>query len=215
MNCHNIVYDEITLDMMHKIETMKDTEEKSCKLFCNMDKASCNSFHFDRNLRECMLFRLKLVEFQLKAKLIGAPKGCGASFPPCVSTEQLKIESFFCTAHLLFPNNDSRDPVFLHMHIKENSCVFIFFVFVCRIMYLIFFLLDFGLSWLTSLQFIQYHVAGFYKPTIPQSPPSHLWNYSTCNNARLEFSTIFVPSFDPNEWCLKNGLHSGGLTSRS
>ncbi len=25
------------------------------------------------------------------------------------------------------------------------------------------------------------------------------------------FHTIFVPSFDPNEWCLKNGLHSGGL----
>ena len=74
-----------------------------------------------------------------------------------------------------------------------------------------FFLLDFGLSWLTSLQFIQYHVAGFYKPTIPQSPPSHLQDYSTCNNARLEFSTIFVPSIDPNEWCLKNGLHSGGL----
>jgi hypothetical protein len=22
---------------------------------------------------------------------------------------------------------------------------------------------------------------------------------------------MFVPSFDPNEWCLKNGLHSGGL----
>jgi hypothetical protein len=74
-----------------------------------------------------------------------------------------------------------------------------------------FFLSDFGLSRLTSLQFIQYHVAGFYKPTIPQSPPSHLWDYSTCNNARLEFSTNFVPSFDPNEWCLKNGLHSGGL----
>ena len=51
----------------------------------------------------------------------------------------------------------------------------------------------------------------FYKPVIPQSPPSHLRDYSTCNNARLEFSTIFVPSFDPNEWCLKNGLHSGGL----
>jgi hypothetical protein len=74
--------------------------------------------------------------------------------------------------------------------------------------------LDFGLSRLTSLQFIQYHVAGFYKPTIPQSPPSHLQDYSTCNNARLEFSTIFVPSFDPNEWCLKNGLHSGGLNLR-
>ncbi len=74
-----------------------------------------------------------------------------------------------------------------------------------------FFLSDFGLSWLTSLQFIQYNVAGFYKPSIPQSPPSHLQVYSICNNARLEFPTIFVPSFDPNEWCLKNGLHSGGL----
>ena len=27
----------------------------------------------------------------------------------------------------------------------------------------------------------------FYKPTIPQSPSSHLRDYSTCNNARLEF----------------------------
>ena len=54
-----------------------------------------------------------------------------------------------------------------------------------------FFLLDFGLSRVTSLQFIQYHVAGFYKLTIPQSPPSLLQDYSTCNNARLEFSTMF------------------------
>jgi hypothetical protein len=69
--------------------------------------------------------------------------------------------------------------------------------------------LDFGLNRLASLQFIQYHVAGFYKPTIPPSPPSHLRDYSTCNNARLEFSTIFVLSFDPNEWCLKNGLNPG------
>ncbi len=51
----------------------------------------------------------------------------------------------------------------------------------------LFYLLGFGLSWLTSLKFIQYHVAGFYKPPIPQSPPSHLRDYSTCNNARLEF----------------------------
>jgi hypothetical protein len=84
-----------------------------------------------------------------------------------------------------------------------QNCDFFFFFF--------FFLLDFGLSPLTSLQFIQYHVAGFYKPTIPQSPPSHLRDYSTCNNARLEFSTLFVASFDPNEWYLKNGLHSGEL----
>ncbi len=45
----------------------------------------------------------------------------------------------------------------------------------------------FSLSWLTSLQLILCHVAGFYKPTIPQSPPSHLRDYSTCNNARFEF----------------------------
>ena len=79
---------------------------------------------------------------------------------------------------------------------------------------LFFFFLDFGLSQLTSLQFIHCHVAGFYKPTIPQSPPSHLQDYSICNNARLEFSTNFVPSFDPIEWCLKNGLHSGGSNSQ-
>jgi hypothetical protein len=78
-----------------------------------------------------------------------------------------------------------------------------------------FFVFFFGLSLLTSLQFIQYRVAGFYKPTIPQSPPSHLRDYSTCNNARLEFSTIFLPSFDPNEWCLKNGFHNGGFDPRT
>jgi len=77
--------------------------------------------------------------------------------------------------------------------------------------------LDVGLSWLTSLQFILCFVAGFYKPTIPQSPPSHSRDYSTCNNARLEFSTIFVASFDPNEWCLKNSgdLNPGPLFNES
>ncbi len=48
------------------------------------------------------------------------------------------------------------------------------------------------------------------RPFLKVHPPI-LRDYSTCNNARLEFSTIFVPSFDPNEWCLKNGLHSGDL----
>ena len=28
---------------------------------------------------------------------------------------------------------------------------------------------------------------------------------------QVRFSTIFVPGFDPNEWCLKNSLLSGGL----
>jgi hypothetical protein len=56
--------------------------------------------------------------------------------------------------------------------------------------------LAFGLSQLASCFcycysycFILYHVAGFYKPTIPQSLPSHFQDYSICNNARLEFST--------------------------
>jgi hypothetical protein len=35
-----------------------------------------------------------------------------------------------------------------------------------------FFLLGFGLSQLTSLQFIQYHVAGFYTPTIHKVHPT-------------------------------------------
>ncbi len=61
---------------------------------------------------------------------------------------------------------------------------------------------DFFFCW-TLVSVILYHVAGLYKPTIPQSPPSHLQDYSICNNARFEFSTNYVPSFDPN------GLHSG------
>jgi hypothetical protein len=81
--------------------------------------------------------------------------------------------------------------------------------FICK--YLLLLLLNFGLS----LQFILYHVAGFYKPTIPQSQPSHLQNYSICNNVRLEFSINYVPSFDPNEWCVKNGLYSGDGGSNS
>ncbi len=76
------------------------------------------------------------------------------------------------------------------------------------------FFFAFGRSQLTNLQFILCYVAGFYKPAIPQGPPSHLQDYSTCNNARLELSTMFVPSFDPNELCMKNGPHSGGSNSQ-
>jgi hypothetical protein len=42
----------------------------------------------------------------------------------------------------------------------------------------------------------------------PQSPPSHLQDYSTYNSAR--WLNLF-PWFDPNEWCMKNGLLSRGL----
>jgi hypothetical protein len=31
---------------------------------------------------------------------------------------------------------------------------------------------------------------------------------------QVNFHLIFAPGFDPNEWCLKNGLLSGGLNPR-
>ena len=66
---------------------------------------------------------------------------------------------------------------------------------------------DIGLSQPTSAHFILNHGGGFYKPTIPQYTPSHLQDYSTCNSATLECPTyFFYPSFDPNEWHIKNGL---------
>ncbi len=41
------------------------------------------------------------------------------------------------------------------------------------------------LSWLADkLHFILSYKAGFYKQNTPQSPPSHLQDYSKCNNAR-------------------------------
>ena len=41
--------------------------------------------------------------------------------------------------------------------------------------------------------------------------PSHLQDYSTCNNAKLEFPTYFYPYFDPNKWYMKNSLHGWDL----
>jgi hypothetical protein len=68
---------------------------------------------------------------------------------------------------------------FLKVCIVERARLSCFSLYIFR--------LDSGLSGLTSLQFIICHAAGFYKPTIPQSPPSHLRDNSTCNNASLEF----------------------------
>ncbi len=69
----------------------------------------------------------------------------------------------------------------------------------------VFVLLFFGL-W-TSLLIILCSVAGFYKLTIPQSPPSHLQDYIICNNARLEFSTILCSHWlkwmVPEKWSLQ------------
>ncbi len=77
--------------------------------------------------------------------------------------------------------------MFLDIQLGMLKNILFFETLLCSKMYyrlIVFFLLDFGLSWLTSLQFIHYYVAGFYKPTIPQSPPSHQRDYSTCNNFR-------------------------------
>ncbi len=44
--------------------------------------------------------------------------------------------------------------------------------------------------------------------------PPLLQDYSICNNARLITNQFLLQGFDPNEWCLKNGLLSGGLNSQ-
>jgi hypothetical protein len=46
----------------------------------------------------------------------------------------------------------------------------------------------------------------FYKPTVLKVHPP--------NTARLISTQYLLPCFDPNEWCMKNGLHSGGLNSQ-
>ena len=50
------------------------------------------------------------------------------------------------------------------------------------------FLKGIGLSLLTSSQFILHHFgAEFYKPTVPQYPPSHSQDYSTSISPELIF----------------------------
>ena len=71
---------------------------------------------------------------------------------------------------------------------------------------------DIGLIQLTSSHFILNHGAGFYKPSIPQYPPSHLQDYSTCQVIFLSYFKF--PCFDPSEWCMKNGLLSGDSNPR-
>jgi hypothetical protein len=70
-------------------------------------------------------------------------------------------------------------------------------------------------SWLADkLHFILSCEAGFLWANHPQSPPSLLQDYSICYNARLISNQFLLQVFDPNEWCLKNGLLSGGLNPR-
>jgi hypothetical protein len=46
------------------------------------------------------------------------------------------------------------------------------------------------------------------KSTLPFAGLQHI------NNARLISNQFLLQVFDPNEWCLKNGLLSGGLSPR-
>jgi hypothetical protein len=48
----------------------------------------------------------------------------------------------------------------------------------------------------------------FSKSTLPFAGLQHL------QYARLISIQFLLPCFDPNEWCMKNGLHSGGLNPR-
>jgi hypothetical protein len=53
----------------------------------------------------------------------------------------------------------------------------------------------------------------FYKPTFLKVYLlfAGLQHMQQC---QVNFHLIFAPGFDPNEWCLKNGLLSGGLSPR-
>ncbi len=92
----------------------------------------------------------------------------------------------------------------------RGPVVFLMELMTWKFVFWVFVLLDFGLSRLTSLQFIQYHVAGFYKPTIPQSSPFHLQDYSTCNNARFEMTW----KLQWNKCCLNNRIKQCLLWSK-
>ena len=70
-----------------------------------------------------------------------------------------------------------------------------------------------SVKWKNS-QLIINHGAEFYKPFVPQYPPSYFQNYSICNIAMLKFPTVFNPGFVPNEWFTNNGLLSRGSNPR-
>jgi hypothetical protein len=64
-------------------------------------------------------------------------------------------------------------------------------------------------SWLADkLPFILSYEAGFFKPTILKVHPPF---FRITAYARLISTQFLLQAFDPNEWCLKNGLLSGGF----
>ncbi len=65
-----------------------------------------------------------------------------------------------------------------------------------------------------KLHFILSYEGGFKKPTVFKINPPFLQDYSICNKARIISTQFLLHAFDPNEWCLKDGLHSGGLNPR-
>ncbi len=72
-----------------------------------------------------------------------------------------------------------------------------------------------GLSLLTSLQFIIWYVAGFYKPTIPQSPSSYLQDYCTYTSfQRLKFSALLFQALKNFAWKIVSTIEVWPTTSR-
>jgi hypothetical protein len=67
-----------------------------------------------------------------------------------------------------------------------------------------------------SFMFILSYEAGFYKLTILKvHPPISGITAHTTMPGRSQHSTyLLLQAFDPNEWCLKNGLLSGCLNPR-
>ena len=84
VTCDNVVFENLALDMKQHIQVLKNVEEKACKKNCNFENFKCKSYFFNRLTKECILFKLKVVDFKSSAGIIGAPRNCQAGFDPCV-----------------------------------------------------------------------------------------------------------------------------------
>ena len=101
-----------------------------------------------------------------------------------------------------------------------NSNINFFVAFVSCTIYekqnrfLFFFVWEFGPGQLTSFHFILMKLDFISLPSSKSTLPfAGLQHMQQCN-ARLISTRFLLPCFDPNEWCMKNVLHSVGLNPR-
>ena len=104
-----------------------------------------------------------------------------------------------------FSSTQTKDPLNRVSKLKYISIVFFFFFF--------FFWTLVSVSSQAYNSFNTMQLDFISQPFLKVHPPiCRITAYATM--PRQSFSTNFVPSFDPIELCLKNGLHSGGSNSQ-